>query len=283
MSSRLHLNTIALEPNRWNRDAPPRFNLFDLLPEIAQNGFSFVELWEGHIRDFSGRTTQDARSLADALNLKLSITGLYPTIHLDGRAGKQQFDDVRALMTKSRKLGSDVVKFFVGSKASDETSESERQASLEFLRQMAVHANLLDLKLAGEFHANTLFDTVDSTLSVLNEIPELQVCFQPFDFGSTDQTLSDLRQLLPRVIHVHLQGRRNDEFATLEKADIDYAAFMSELQRNDYKGDLGIEFVVGCVTDNVSEHYLGNVLEAALNDADFVRTVAAKVALPLEG
>ncbi len=160
MASRLHLNTIALEPNRWNKEVEPAFNIVKLLPVISESGFKYVEVWEGHIATLSGRTIQDVQELSDALGLKLTITGIYPTLHLDGRAAADELDKVRALMTKAKKLRSDTVKFFVGTLPSALATTDERARSITFLQAMAHHADVLSIDLAGEFHMNTLFDDV---------------------------------------------------------------------------------------------------------------------------
>jgi sugar phosphate isomerase/epimerase len=283
MASRLHLNTIALEPNRWNKELEPAFNIVKLLPLIAESGFSHVEVWEGHIANLSGRTIQDVQSLADALNIHLTITGIYPVMHLQGKARSEELTRTRGLMTKARKLGSDTIKFFVGTLPSAIASSEERDRSVSFLQEMVHHADVLSVTLAGEFHMNTLFDTVESTRDILRLVPELKVCFQPFDFSSTTATIADFNSLRRHVVHMHLQGRRGGEFATLRDADIDYEAFFREIAKGPYSGDFGIEFVVGCVTDRVDDEYLGRVLEAAETDATFVRDTAATVDLDLVG
>ena len=281
--SRLHLNTIALEPNRWSRDKTPVFDLATLLPPIAAADFRYVELWEGHIARLDAEQIAAAQALAEKTGLELTIAGLYPKLHLDGDQAAQEFARISNLMRSAKRLGSRTIKFFVGSIASATCTTRELDLSIGFLHQLRETANREALVLAGEFHANTLFDTIESTQKLLSLIEGLKICFQPFNFGSTEQTLADLRTLAPEVVHFHLQGRREGQFSTLERADIDYAAVLSLLAETGYTGDFGIEFVKGCVVDTVDESYLRRVLDAAAVDADYFRTVAASTGLQLEG
>jgi sugar phosphate isomerase/epimerase len=132
-----------------------------------------------------------------------------------------------------------------------------------------------DLLLTGETHANTLFDSVETVAATLEiiESEELEVCFQPFDPTDTEQAIADYTALADHVIHIHLQGRRNNEMSLLSDSDIDYERLLETFEINGFAGYLSIEFVKDCVVDHPEDFDLDVVLQNAVKDREFVEKV----------
>lgn len=277
----LLLNTIALEPNRWTADKIPYFKLEDLLPPIVRAGFQFLEIWQHHLTTRSRDEIITLKSQMDDLGLATRIIGLYPPMHLDGNDRGREMATVQRAIDYATILGVHTIKVFVGLKASPTLSPAEYERSVAFAREMTHHMHQFGLTLTGETHANTLFDNQASCFRFLEDVgaANFKVCFQPYDFTDTDQTLKDYAVFADLVTHVHLQGRQNNEMSLLADADVDYAQLFKQLAANGFDGDLCIEFVKDCVVDRPEDFDIDKVLGHAQTDRNYIIAQLAEYAV----
>lgn len=268
----LLLNTIALEPNRWTADKIPYFKLEDLLKPIKNAGFHFLEIWQYHLTRRSQKEMVALKSRMVDLGLATRIIGLYPAIHLDGPERQREMSTVKKAIAYATLLGAHSIKIFVGLKASNTLSSAEYERSVIFAQEMANHLHQYGLTLTGETHANTLFDNQTACFRFMEDVgaSNFKICFQPYDFIDTDQTLKDYAVFTDRVTHVHLQGRQNNEMSLLADADVDYAQLFKQLAATDFDGDLCIEFVKDCVVDRPEDFDMDQVLRHAQADRDYI-------------
>jgi sugar phosphate isomerase/epimerase len=275
MHIRILLNSIALDPNRWTDEKVPFYQLDELLEPVANSGFRGVEVWQHHVTSLDDAALTELRTKADDLGLDFPVLGIYPNLHLGASDGEEALADSLRLLDVAATLGANTVKLFVGSKASYDLTEMEEANTVASLETLAEAAEDRDLLLAGETHANTLFDSVETVKMSLQEIDrdDLEVCFQPFDSKNTEQAIADYTALADHVIHVHLQGRKDDQMSLLEEADIDYERFLETLEINGFAGYLSIEFVKDCVVDHPEDFDLDRVLANATIDREFVEKV----------
>ena len=275
MHIRILLNSIALEPNRWTAEKTPFNRLHQLLEPVANSGFRSVEVWQYHVSSLNDVAITELTTKADHLGVDFPVLGIYPQLHLGGTDGEEALTESLRLLDLGVSLGANTVKMFVGAKASADLTEMEEANTIASLEMLADAAEDRDLLLTGETHANTLFDSVEATTMSLAEVgsPELEVCFQPYDSRSTEQAISDYSALAENVIHVHLQGRKDDRISLLEEADIDYERFLETLEINGFAGYLSIEFVKDCVVDHPEDFDLERVLSNAVADREFIEKV----------
>lgn len=268
----LLLNTIALDPNRWTPEKVAYFDLVDLLPAIAEAGFDALEVWQYHLSRLSEEEVAALGERARSLGIAFPVVGLYPALHLDGDEREREGRAMEALIARSGALGAGVVKMFAGRLGSDGVDDEAFKRSVAFAREMAEEAEARGMVLTAETHPDTLCDSVRATRRFLDAVaaPNLRVCFQPFDFTSTEQTLADYWALREHVVHVHLQGRRDDQISLLEEADLDYRTILRALAEDGFDGVLCIEFVKGGIVERPEAMDLREVLANARRDRAFV-------------
>jgi sugar phosphate isomerase/epimerase len=266
------LNSIALDPNRWTSEKIPYFRLLDLIEPIGEAGFRYVEVWQQHILPEDAETVMGIRDVGNALGVAFPIVGAYPKLHLDSRDQEQELEQFRQIVERAQILGSKVIKIFVGTKGSEDLDEVEYEQSVAFLDQLVTLAGEHDLRITGEMHGKTLFDGVSSTLQVVETIgsDNFSVCYQPYNFKSTNEAIEDFISVVENSIHVHYQGKKNGRLDYLEHSDIDYAHLTRELIRQQFDGYLCIEFVKDCVVENPSDFSLGAVLANAQRDRKYI-------------
>jgi sugar phosphate isomerase/epimerase len=269
------LNSIALEPNRWTEEKVPFYQLRDLIEPVANAGFRGMEVWQFHVSDLDEPGLTELRDRAVDLGIEMPVLGIYPRLHVGGTEGEQDLAATIRLLDTAVFLGANTVKMFVGSKASSDLTDMEEAQTIASLEMLTDAAEDRDLLLTGETHANTLFDSVETVAATLEiiESEELEVCFQPFDPTDTEQAIADYTALADHVIHIHLQGRRNNEMSLLSDSDIDYERLLETFEINGFAGYLSIEFVKDCVVDHPEDFDLDVVLQNAVKDREFVEKV----------
>ncbi|WP_420454340.1 sugar phosphate isomerase/epimerase family protein [Rubrivirga sp.] len=279
----LLLNTIALDPNRWTADKQPDTELSAVLPAVVAAGFRALEVWQYHLSTLDAAGLDALVTAARDLGVEAPIVGVYPALHLEGEARERQWSELVLTAQRAQRLGTRAVKMFAGRLGSDAASDLEVERSVAFARDLEGWLADRGMALIAEAHPDTLCDSVPATRRFLEAVGgDVGVCYQPYDFVSTARTLADYRALRARVVHVHLQGRRNDAMSLLEDADIDYAAFLGALAADGFEGALSIEFVEGCVVPDPSAFRLEVVLANAQRDRAFLEAACAQVGLALD-
>jgi len=266
------LNSIALDPNRWSEEKIAYFRLDQFLDRVAKVGFHFIEVWQYHISRVTESEIRNYHEIADYLGLAFPVIGMYPALHFSGRGRQTELDKVERLFSYAKLLGADVVKTFVGAQGSGQISDSEYLSSVEFMQEILDLANSYDLMITGETHPDTLFDSIESCTKFRKAIDceSFKVCFQPFDFCSTEKAISDYRVLISDVIHVHYQGQKDGRMELLANSDLDYRKLTAELIKQQFSGKICIEFVKNCVVADPKDFDIKAVLENAMLDRDFI-------------
>ncbi len=271
----LLLNTIALEPNRWIPGKKAFYKLEKLLTPAFAHGFTAFEVWQYHI----SRETEDGITkiidLANEYHLTFPVIGIYPKLHLSGDERRKELDEIEKICRFSDKLHSHILKFFVGSKSANLLDTGEYDNSVAFLKDMAAVTMDHGLRMTGEIHENTLFESVDSCRKFINDVgaENFKICFQPIDFKDTDQAILLYDELKEYIIHIHLQGRKTGEMCLLEEADIKYNKLVKHITDSGFTGYFSLEFIKDGVVNIPEEFNLDKVLKNAEKDREFMKNL----------
>ncbi|GAA2911368.1 sugar phosphate isomerase/epimerase [Microbacterium keratanolyticum] len=113
-------------------------------------------------------------------------------------------DELAPVLDSAEALGVDRVRIWAGRTASKDVSVAERDALADRLQDAAEAAAQRGIRLALEYHARTLTDTVETTEWLLQRVPALSTYWQP-DVGAPDDVaLAAYRTLESRVDAVHV-------------------------------------------------------------------------------
>jgi sugar phosphate isomerase/epimerase len=274
----LLLNTISLEPNRWTADKIPHHKLDSLLEPIANSGFRFIEIWQYHISRESQINIEIIHQTANSLGLSFPIVGMYPKLHLEDQARRVEMDCAKRLFEYAKILGGKIIKIFVGNRQSVKITSREYETSVEFMKVLTGVARTFNLTIAGETHENTLFDNIDACARFMQDVDveNFKICFQPYDFRNTQKAIDAYGALSEDVIHVHLQGRKDEDINLLENSDLDYEKLIQAIAEKAFDGYISIEFVKDCVVKKPADLDLNLVLRNAQRDRDFVMALIEK-------
>lgn len=270
------LNTIMLEPNRWTGDRTLTCPLVDLLRPVAAAGFRELEIWQYHISRLHEEELNALRAGLDELGMHSVALGGYPLFDVTGAEWEVMEAELSRLVDYGAALGVDLFKIFPGRLGSEKLDEAQREQSVNRLRRLAEQLAKRDMVLTLETHGNTLCDTLDSTLRLLDELSpcgdSVGICFQPYPEHDTDQAIAtfDALQVEGRVRHLHLQNKRGGETTLLEDGDwTDYHRFLPHVRESGFRGPLSLEFTAGITPAEGGSFDVLKVVDNATLDRDF--------------
>lgn len=176
-----------------------QLNPTELISLVQQAGLDAIE-WGGdvHVPPGDLQTASHVRKMTEDAGLEVSSYGSY---------WKAQDVPFTPVLESAMELGTDTIRIWAGTLPSDAVNTVERDALISTLNDALDTAQKQGVKLALEFHANTLADSNYATLDLLNEInhPNLYTYWQPI-YWITDPhyRLDGLHQLADRVLNMHV-------------------------------------------------------------------------------
>lgn len=140
------------------------------------------------------------RELTAAAGLTVASYGSY------WRAGVSPVSDLAPVVAAAATLGAPRVRVWAGELGTDAADEATWDTVVGSLREGCVIARDHGIQLALEFHPNTLTDSVDTALELLDRVGDdaLRTYWQPRLDEETGPSSEGLRRLLPVLAGIHV-------------------------------------------------------------------------------
>jgi sugar phosphate isomerase/epimerase len=208
----------------------------------AEAGLDGIE-WGGDVHVPHGDVNK-ARSVAgmtaDA-GLAVASYGSYY------RAGPEGDIDFAAVLDTASALGAPIIRVWAGRRASANADEAYRREVAADLGSATDMARERKIGIALEFHGNTLTDTDDSAVRLLQAVDRenLSSYWQPPHHMSATERLRTLRTMLPWLSHVHAFHWHPDtrERCLLTDGEGQWASYLKEIAGTGRDHSVMLEFV----------------------------------------
>lgn len=167
--------------------------------------FDAIELWGVHAKNLRQSSDFTPDRLAEQ---GLSVSMVSDYLPLDGDKDNS-LESAKSLCKITHSWGAKKLRTFSGNKPSAEVSVEERAACIQRLREYCKVAADHGIYLVVETHPNTLADTFESTLKLIEEVnhPALRLNFDVihvWEMGS--DPIFALNQLAPLIEHMHFKN-----------------------------------------------------------------------------
>ncbi len=169
----------------------------------AKTGLKSIE-WGGDVHVPHGETKLAREVGHQTREAGLSIAAYGSYYRLGSSEGKGlAFEQV---LETALALGAPTIRVWTGVQGSSSTSPEERRAIVADALRTADLARASGITLSLEYHANTLTDTRESVQRLLEEManPGLEFLWQPAHGETLEQGVTRLRDICPRLRHVHV-------------------------------------------------------------------------------
>jgi sugar phosphate isomerase/epimerase len=185
---------------------------------VRQAGLRGIE-WGGDIHVPHGNSTRarEVRELTVEAGLVVAAYGSYYRAGQSENAGLA-FSQV---LDSAIELGAPTIRIWAGATGSAASAPEVRARVTDDIRRVTTLAAAQRITISLEFHNGTLTDTAESTARLLAEVahPNLFTYWQPPLDRDTKGCEQDLRQLLPRVSHLHVYHWKPNSTERLPLAD----------------------------------------------------------------
>jgi len=220
----------------------------EAVSRIALAGFSTIELWHPHIKELS---LEKLSQLADAwkeMGIGISVLSPYFTF----TRGRDKWLESISLADRSvvaaRVLQAGKIRTFIDigpdGLPSQKAKPSDWRRACRALRTICAFDRSLEFVI--ETHDNTLADTVDSVLRLVEETaePNLKINFQANTDFMKRGYIESLEELWPHVTHMHWQQMKPDGTPTYleEQGCIDFQEIGTFLAGRKYRGTISVEY-----------------------------------------
>lgn len=221
------------------RELTPR----EIIQLVVEAKLTAIE-WGGDIHVPHGdiETARQVSELTLSNGIDIASYGSYYKVGASERDGLM-FNQV---LSTANALNAPVIRVWAGDKSSCIVDSEQKQYIVSMSREMAKKAQDSNVDLVFEFHSNTLTDTYDSTIELLEKIdmPNFLSYWQPVVQCSVQENSRGLEMLLPWIRGVHCFNWLED-FTRLPLSDgfdewSGYINILSGIERNIYSM---IEFV----------------------------------------
>ena len=172
---------------------------------VAKGGLDAIE-WGGdvHIPHGDIVTARTVRALTADTGLAIPSYGSYYRV---GHAEPVPFGVV---VETALALGAPIIRVWAGKQGTATADDAYWRAVIDDSIHCANLAAAADLKIAYEFHGNTLTDTDEAALRLLKSVehPAVTTYWQLRGHADVDRSDASLTGVLPWLTHIHIQASR---------------------------------------------------------------------------
>ena len=207
---------------------------------VAQAGLAGIE-WGGdiHVPHGDVALAREAAKMTKEAGLKVAAYGSY---YYAGQGGSPSFE---AVLDSASELGAPLIRIWAGKKSPADADAADRKKVVDDSIRIAELAAGRKVTLAFEFHNNTLTETTESAIQLLNEIGRANVrsYWQPHDQGPVAVQLQGLDAILPWLAHVHCYYWAANERLPLEQGESKWKQYLGRIRQAAGDRYVMIEFV----------------------------------------
>lgn len=174
----------------------------EIIHLVRKSGLKSIE-WGGDLHVPHGKVTaaREVRKRTEDAGLSVAAYGSYYRVGQNERE-QAPFEDV---LETAVELKAPTIRVWAGRAGSAATDAKARSRIIRETRRIADLALQENITISFEYHGNTLTDTNESAVQLLEEVDHDNVfsLWQPRSNGDTKQSLDGLRAVLPRLTNVH--------------------------------------------------------------------------------
>jgi len=219
---------------------------------VSRSGLRGIE-WGGDIHVPHGNLSvaRDVGAMTRDEGLEVAAYGSYYRVGCEGQENVPAFDSV---LETALELGAPLIRVWAGNRGSDKADQDFWDKVVEDSKRIGEMAQKEGIKIAYEYHGNTLTDTLESVQKLLKAVghPNIRSYWQPLPHHNMDNRLKGLEEILPWLENIHVFYWINTERHPLEAGTGEWANYLDLIKKLEGKHYTLIEFV----KDNKPEQFL---------------------------
>jgi len=232
-----------------------REKLLEYALDVAKDlGFDAVELWgrEPHISEkFDENRVQAARRMIEDRGLELCCLGSY-VVFGPVRTRAEELVELEDTLYTARCLRAPLVRVWASDIGSATATKRQWDQTTSQIQEACDRAARLGLVLVAAMHDDTLTDTADSSLRLLEQVdrPNFKLAFEVSHRPIAESPQERLLRVVDHIAHIHVRNfaayaKENGErasWAPISAGLVDYFPLLDALAEHGYHGCYALEF-----------------------------------------
>lgn len=236
----------------------------EIIGLAVKAGIKGIE-WGGdvHVPHGDIKTAKEVLKMTKEANLTVAAYGSYYRIGCEQEKGLK-FEQV---LESAIELESPVIRVWAGDRGSADADEKWWSRVIDESRRIGDLSAEHNIKIAYEYHKNTLTDSIDSVERLLKQVNHhnIECYWQPLNELDKNQKVKGLKKLIPYLSNIHVFHWDSNYRYTLEEGMKDWTTYLDiikEAKGNHYA---------------MLEYVKDNTLEQFLKDADTLKRLLSKI------
>lgn len=220
---------------------------------VQRAGLGGIE-WGGdvHVPHGDVRRAETVRRMTEDAGLRVAAYGSYYRV---SHADTGPFD---AVLDSAVALGAPLIRVWAGRQATAEADDAYWAAVVEDSQRIATLAADAGIRIVYEYHANTLTDTDEAALQLLQRVDHENVStyWQPPRYSEFEDNLAGMESIMPWLwgVHVFQWHRETGERQPLAAGEAEWLRYLTKAQECQRDIYALIEFVA----DDEPENFLSD-------------------------
>jgi len=233
--------------------------LEDMIFIISELGYDGIEIWGDHLKGYE-TSLEKIKKLLYWKNLEVSMISPYFDFTGSTQKWNSSILTARKFIQFAKELDCSLIRCFTGAVPSELATERHWKRCIEGIKYIAGIAKEEKITLAIETHPNTLADTIESTMRLVETVNEdnVRVNLDFYNMWETERLspLKLLNMLYPWVVHIHAKN------AVLSKGRISPFCYIMDKNRdltgirNLSNGDLDYDLILRGLIDKGYDRYI---------------------------
>lgn len=227
--------------------------LVEALATIARLGFRYVDIGTGtHLNITQLAQARERQNLIPELidylaEFNLQVADVYLMLPRISVADEKKRDtDIamfKVLLSLAKAIGSRGVTVSAGLIHPEDDSTAFLR-TIKALEQMTTFAESHEMPLSIEPHLDSMAQTPEQTLRILDEVQGLDVTLDWAQMVCQNINPKDIVSLLPRTRHIHIRQAARDQLQVeYDRGRIKPDNFLEQLKQADYRGMICVEYM----------------------------------------
>jgi len=179
-----------------------KLSVKEIIALVKKAKLKYIE-WGGdiHVPHGDMQKASEVKQLMQVAELKTAAYGSYY------RVGEREAElSFAAVLATAKALGAPSIRVWAGTKGSSEASESYFEDVVKDAKRIADLASQENISISFEFHRDTLTDTNEATLNLLDACnhPNIYSFWQPPHYQSQAYRAEGLKAVLANLTNIHM-------------------------------------------------------------------------------
>ncbi len=215
----------------------------EIIDLVAQAGLDGIE-WGGdiHVPHGNVKRAGEVRKMTADAGLTVAAYGSYYKV-----GHEEDSVPFEAVVASAVELGAPTIRVWAGAKGSEDADNRYRSLIVNESQRIADLAAREGITVSYEFHGNTLTDTNESAVKLLEEVANdnIRIYWQPPSKWEVEHCLEGLRAVLPWLTNVHAYywDKTTGEHLTLADGEDVWKRYLPVIAALDGEHYVMLEFV----------------------------------------